>query len=74
LRGPELLEERVVVGDLGLRPLIAVDRDVKADQLDPPRGDEVARQVTGRITDNGGLSSLAQDFSILSDGQLHLMK
>ena len=67
LRGAQLLVEGGVVADLGLRPLVAVDRDVEADQLDAPLGDQVARQIAGRIADHRGLSSLAQSRSILSD-------
>ena len=44
LGGAQPLVEVGVVGDLGLRLLLAVDRDVEADRLDAPLGDQRRRE------------------------------
>ena len=57
LGGAQALVELVVVGDLGLALLLAVDRDVEADRLDAPLGEQVGREVGRRVADDGGLSA-----------------
>jgi len=54
LRGAQPVEEGGVVADLGLLALVAVDRDVEADDLDPARGDQVGGEVGGAVADDGG--------------------
>src|SRR5581483_2712873 len=55
--GPEALEELgvLVPGDLDLRPLPTLERDVEADPLDVVLGDQLLREIGRRIGDDGGL-------------------
>ena len=55
IRGAQPLIEGVEVGDLRLPLLLAVDRDIETYLLDAPLGQEVGRQVAGRIADDRGL-------------------
>ena len=55
LRGAQPLVEGVEVGDVRLALLLAVDRDVEADRLDAPLGQELGGQVAGRVADDRGL-------------------
>ena len=53
-RAQALVEARVFGrGDLDLGPLLAIERDVEADALDPVLGDQLVRQVGGRVGDHG---------------------
>ena len=49
--------EVVVVGDLGLALLLAVDRDVEADHPDPLRGDHLGGQVLAAVADDCGIGA-----------------
>jgi hypothetical protein len=73
-RGAQPLVEGGEVGDLALRLLVAVDRDVEADPLDAVGGDQIAGEVGRGVADDGGRRGVAQGRRILSDLPLHLMK
>jgi hypothetical protein len=52
------LVEGVQVGDLRLALLVPLDPDVEADQVDVVLGDELGRQVGGRVGDDRGRGHL----------------
>ena len=60
LGGAQPLVEVGVVGDLRLALLAPVDRDVEADRLDAPLGDQLGGKVGGGVADDGGLGARVQ--------------
>ena len=67
LRGAQPLVEGGVVGDLRLALLLAVDRDVEADRLDPPLGDQRARAGRPVVSQTTAVWALEFNAAILAD-------
>ena len=74
LGGAQPLVEVGEIGDLGLGLLAIVDRDVEADPLDPPLGDERVGKVGRGVADDGGLRARTQGAGFSQTGSLHFVK